>query len=124
MHSKNKVQHTVLADFFLKVHDTTKISVTVTTLTSENQGLYTPNIKAHFFFPYPHIPNPHPTANYIHTHFCTTPPPGMAFTEITVVSLTFTVQQLRAIHSQPEILNLNAHTKVHICILTKHNNAV
>lgn len=98
MHSKNKVQHTILADLFLKVHHTTKISVIVTTLTSETQGLYTPNTKVHLFFLYPHIPNPHqnnphPTVNYIHTHFCTTPPPDTAFTEITVVSLTFTVQK-------------------------------
>jgi len=93
MYSKNKVQHIILADLFLKVHHKTKISVIVTTLTSETQGLYTPNTKAHLFLPYSHIPNPHPTANYIHTHFGTTPPPDMALPKITVVSLIFTVQK-------------------------------
>jgi hypothetical protein len=59
VHSKNKVRYTILADHFLKVHHKTKTSFIVTTLTSETQGLYTPNTKAHSFFPYPHIPNPH-----------------------------------------------------------------
>jgi len=93
MHSKNRVQYTILADLLLKVHHKTKISVIVTGLTSETQKLYAPNTKARLFFPYPHITNTHPTANHIHTHFCTPPPPDMAFTEITVVSLTFTVQK-------------------------------
>ena len=94
MHSKNKVQHTTLADLFLKVHHKTKISVTVTAFTSETQGLHTPNSKAHLFFSISPPPKyPHLNANYNHTHFCTTPPPDMAFTEITVISLTITVQK-------------------------------
>jgi hypothetical protein len=71
MHSKNKVQHNILADVFLKVHHKTKISVTITTLISETQGLYTPNTKAHLFFPYPHITNPHqktPLNCKLHSH--------------------------------------------------------